>query len=255
MINSYNILKNTKTLRVSDEKRVSLFTDYSSHNNLLVIVLSQLGDFDTLEYAWWLKRFEKELKEKNIEIRAIGIGDINSGLKFCEYTGFPQENLFVDSTAKIHQELDLYKGLSLKIPLLSQQQNAWVNLMLMCGGIGSKGTLKEVFRGYKGDKNAPQLIKDEDIINLFSFLSIKGSFFEKAGGKGFQRPFELATLRLKNMIEVLNNWKIYVPNSAYMTQRGGTFLFNNQGNLIYEYRDLGILGFSENMSNPLSFII
>ena len=255
MINSYNILKNTQALRVSDQKSVSLFTNYSLENKLLVLVFSQLGDFDSLEYAWWLKRFEKELKEKNIEIRAIGIGDINSGLKFCDYTGFPQENLFIDSTATIHQELNLYQGLSLKIRLLSQQQNAWVNLMLMCGGVGSKGTLKEVFRGYKGDKNAPQLIKDKEIIELFPLLSVKGSLFKKAGGKGFQRPFELATLRLKNMIEVLNNWKTYVPNTAYITQRGGTFLFDSQGNLIYEHRDAGILGFSENMSNPLSFII
>jgi hypothetical protein len=35
--------------------------------------------------------------------------------------------------------------------------------MLMCAGIGSPGTLVEVFRGYKGDRQAPQLIANEDI--------------------------------------------------------------------------------------------
>jgi hypothetical protein len=39
-----------------------------------------------------------------------------------------------------------------------------------------------------------------------------------------------------------------------MTQRGGTFLFNQAGDLLYEYRDRGILGFAENMSDPLSFL-
>jgi hypothetical protein len=52
----------------------------------------------------------------------------------------------------------------------------------------------------------------------------------------------------------LSNWKIYVPDSSYLTQRGGTFLFDSQGQLLYSYRDHGILGFAENMSNPLSFL-
>jgi hypothetical protein len=39
---------------------------------------------------------------------------------------------------------------------------------------------------------------------------IKGSFFKAAGVKDFQRSFELATLRLRNMSEVLSNWRIYV---------------------------------------------
>jgi len=56
------------------------------------------------------------------------------------------------------------------------------------------------------------------------------------------------------MVEVLNNWRIYVPDDRYITQRGATFLFDNQGNLIYEHRDRGILGFAKNMSNPLDFL-
>jgi hypothetical protein len=53
---------------------------------------------------------------------------------------------------------------------------------------------------------------------------------------------------------VLSHWKTYVPDSAYLTQRGATFLFNAQGHLLYEHRDRAILGFAENMSNPLSFL-
>ena len=195
------------------------------------------------------------MQNQGIEIRAIGIGDRNSGLKFCEYTGFSPANLFVDPEAEVHAALGLYPGLSINFPLLSTAQKSWLNLMLMCAGIGSPGTLAEVFRGYKGDRCAPQLIDDEEVVQDTPLPAIKGSFFQFAGGKGFQRPFELATLRLRNMTEVLSNWSTYVPNSSHLTQRGGTFLFDSGGNLICEHRDKGILGFAENMSNPLNFIL
>ena len=45
-------------------------------------------------------------------------------------------------------------------------------------------------------------------------------------GCGFQRPFELATIRLRNMAEVLGHWRTYVPLDDFMTQRCGTFLLD-----------------------------
>jgi hypothetical protein len=102
--------------------------------------------------------------------------------------------------------------------------------------------------------SAPQLFKDDDVIDDTPLPTLQGSFFRQAGGQGFQRPFELATLRLRNMTEVLSHWGTYVPDAQYLTQRGGTFLFDAQGQLLYEYRDRGILGFAENMSRPLDFL-
>lgn len=250
----YSILSQTQRLRVSDGEIKPILDSCTHTSKLLVLIWSQLGDFDNLEYAWWLQKEKEQIQARGITIRAIGIGDRNSGIKFCKYTGFPQEWLFVDAKAEIHKLLGLYQGLTIQFPLLSSSQKAWLNLMLMCAGIGSPGTLKEVFRGYKGDKKAPQLIADEEVVRDIPLPPIKGSFFNAAGGKGFQRPFELATLRLRNMTEVLSNWNIYVPDSSYLTQRGGTFLFDSQGKLIYSHRDRGILGFAENMSNPLSFL-
>ncbi len=253
-MNVYNILNQTQKIRISDGAIAPILSGCESDHRLLVVILPQLGDFDSLEYAWWLQREQTQLQAKGITIRGVGIGDRNSGIKFCDYTGFPKEWLFVDPQAELHQQLGLYQGLSWKLPLLSESQNAWVNLMLMCAGIGSPGTLAEVFRGYKGDKKAPQLIGDKEIIHAKPLPPMQGSFFNMAGGSGFQRPFELATLRLRNMTEVLSNWKTYVPNSAYLTQRGGSFLFDSQGKILYEYRDRGILGFSPNMANPLAEI-
>lgn len=250
----YSILSTANRLRVSDGLVKPVLDNCLNASQLLILIWSQLGDFDNLEYAWWLHREREKLEAKQVTIRAIGIGDRDSGIKFCEYTKFPQEWLYVDPEAEIHRDLGLYQGLNVRFPLLSKGQNAWLNLMLMCAGIGSPGTLREVFRGYTGDKQAPQLINDEEVIQDTPLPPMKGSFFKFAGGKGFQRPFELATLRLQNMTEVLSNWNTYVPDSAYLTQRGATFLFDSQGNLIYEHRDKGILGFAENKSNPLSFL-
>ena len=227
----------------------------NNHGKVLVLVWSQLGDFDNLEYAWWLQRESEKIGNKEITVKAIGIGDRNSGLKFCKYTGFPAQNLYVDPTAQIHRQLGLYRGLTLELPFLSSQANALVNLMIMCAGIGSPGTLKEVFRGYTGDRTAPQLIPNNAVVKDTPLPALKGSFFKLAGGEGFQRPFELATLRLQNMTEVLSNWNTYVPDAAYLTQRGATFLFDERGKLLYEHRDRNILGFAAHMSDPLSFLI
>ncbi len=247
----YSILSQTQRQCVIDGE-VKPILD-SNAGKTLVLLWSQLGDFDNLEYAWWLNRESKKLQTKQITVKAIGIGDRNSGIKFCQYTGFPQENLYVDPTAELHRQLNLYQGLTIKFPGLSAKYSAFLNLMLMCAGIGSPGTLSEVFRGYKGDRKAPQLIPNNEVVKDIPLPNLKGSMFKVAGGEGFQRPFELATLRLRNMTEVLSNWNTYVPDATYLTQRGGTFLFD-AGKLLYEHRDRNILGFAANMSNPLSFL-
>jgi hypothetical protein len=150
-LNYYAILKQTERQRVSDGAILSILSGCESATRLLVLIWPQFGDFDSLEYAWWLQRESQRLREEGVTIRAVGIGDRSSGQKFCDYTQFPADWLFIDPKAELHWELKLYQGLSLKIPGLSANQNAWFNLMLMCAGIGSPETLAEVFRGYKGD--------------------------------------------------------------------------------------------------------
>ncbi len=199
----------------------------------LVLLLTQLGDFDSMEYAQALVPVLPQLEAAGIRLRAIAIGDAAGADRFCSYTGFPREALEVDAEPQLHRELGLYAG-------LQTPGGPWPGLLLMCAGIGSPGTLAEVFRGYRGDRNAPQ--------------RIDSPLFRLAGGEGFQRPFELATVRLRNMNEVLSHWRTYVPSDAFITQRGGTFLIDADGSLLYSHRDQGILGFSATMNQPLRFL-
>jgi len=213
----------------------------------LVLLFPQLGDFDSLEYAQALAGVGPQLEAAGIAVLAIGIGDEAGRQRFCAFTGFPPERLQVDAEPRLHRALGLYGGLQLV-------GGPWPNLLLMCAGLGSPGTLAEVLRGYTGDRSAPQRIADDETIQAAPLPPIKGSFFSRAGGTGFQRPFELATVRLRNMGEVLGHWRTYVPRNDFLTQRGGTFLLEADDSLLYSYRDRGILGFSATMARPLSFL-
>lgn len=213
----------------------------------LVLLFPQLGDFDSLEYAQAVVAVWPQLEAAGIAVLAIGIGDEAGRQRFCAFTGFPPERLQVDAEPQLHRALGLYEG-------LQQVGGPWPNLLLMCAGIGSPGTLAEVLRGYTGDRSAPQRIADDETILAPPLPPIKGSFFTRAGGTGFQRPFELATVRLRNMGEVLGHWRTYVPCNDFLTQRGGTFLLEADDSLLYSYRDRGILGFSATMARPLSFL-
>jgi hypothetical protein len=198
----------------------------------LVLLLPQLGDFDSLEYAQAIVPALPRLQAAGIGLLAIGIGDPAGAARFCAYTGFPPECLQVDREPELHQALGLYAG-------LTGAGGPWPGLLLMCAGIGSPGTLAEVLRGYSGDRTAPQRFESP----LFALV-----------GQGFQRPFELATVRLANMREALSHWRTYVPRDTYLTQRGGTFLLESDDSLLYSHRDPGLLGFSATMARPLQFL-
>jgi hypothetical protein len=198
----------------------------------LVLLLSQFGDFDSLEYAQALVPALPRLKVAGIAVLVLAIGGPAGAERFCAYTGLPRQLLRVEEEPNLHRQLGLYAG-------LQTPGGPWPALLLMCAGVGSPGTLAEVLRGYTGDRAAPQRLVGPP----FNLL-----------GQGYQRPFELATVRLRNMQEVLGRWRIYVPRDDFITQRGGTFLLDADDSLLYSHRDRGILGFSVTMAEPLRFL-
>ena len=121
----------------------------------------------------------------------------------------------------------------------------------MCAGLGAPGTLQEIFRGYVGDSSAPE--------RLASDATVKAGFVEIGPGvgpvklgpisyvnwwsdeSGYQRPVELATVRLRNMVEVLGNWDEYVSNPTTIAQRGATFIFDEDGSTLCKWHGFGTL--------------
>ena len=228
-------------------RRIAEIPSMTSGSRRLVLLLSQLGDFDSMEYAQALVPELSRLEQAGIRPLAIAIGDQAGAERFCAFTGMPPDLLEVEPDADLHQALDLSPG-------LQAPGGPWPSLLLMCAGIGSPGTLAEVLRGYTGDRSAPQRFASDEIVSTGVLPPIPAGLFRRAGGEGFQRPFELATVRLRNMNEVLRNWSTYVPDDRFITQRGGTFLLDSDDSLLYVYRDRGILGFSATMQRPLSFL-
>tara|TARA_S200000501_G_scaffold162494_1_gene153170 strand:+ start:332 stop:1066 length:735 start_codon:yes stop_codon:yes gene_type:complete len=213
----------------------------------LIVLLGLLGDFDSFEYAINLKNYINSNQNKNIDIFAVAIGNNIGKEKFCDFTGFPNKNLEVVYDNKIHQELIISKGVDIGL-------GGWINMLIMLSGINSLKTIKEVIRGYTGDRNSKQIFSDQDQINLFNLIKFSGVFFKSTCGDGYLRPFELATYRLNNMLEILQNWNDYILDNKYLPQRGATFLLNNQNQIVYNYFSNDVLGYSSNMRDPIAFI-
>jgi hypothetical protein len=213
----------------------------------LIVLFGLLGDFDSFEYAINLKNFITKHQDKKLDIFAIAIGNQNGKRKFCNFTGFPEENLIIVSDNQIHNNLKVFRGLDIGL-------GGWVNMLLMLTGINSLKTIKEVIRGYTGDRKASQIYSEFDKIDILKFLNFSGNSFKQVFGDGYLRPFELATFRLNNMHEIIQNWGDYMLHEKYLPQRGASFLLNDKNQVIYKFFSNDVLGYSSNMRDPLGFL-
>ena len=213
----------------------------------LIVLFGLLGDFDSFEYAINLKNFIDNHQDKNLDIFAIAIGTQKGKEKFCNFTGFSKENLMVVSDNQIHNNLKISRGLDTGL-------GGWVNMLLMLSGINSLKTIKEVVRGYTGDRKAKQIYSEFDKIDVLKFLNFSGNSFSQVFGEGYLRPFELATFRLNNMNEIIQNWSDYILHEKYLPQRGASFLLNDKNQVIYKFFSSDVLGYSSNMRDPLEFL-
>lgn len=69
---------------------------------------------------------------------------------------------------------------------------------------------------------------------------VQRSAFDVLGKQG-ARPFEVATVRLQNMMAILPNWDVLAPpDKALITQQGGTLVFEGK-RLLRRWDDRGIL--------------
>ncbi len=213
----------------------------------LIVLFGLLGDFDSFEYAINLKSFIDKNKDKNLDIFGIAIGNQIGKEKFCKFTGFQEQSLIVVSDNQIHNDLKVSRGLNIGF-------GGWINMLLMLSGINSFKTIKEVIRGYTGDRKAKQIYSEFDKIEVLKFIKFSGNSFKKVFGDGYLRPFELATFRLNNMNEIIQNWSDYILNDEYLPQRGASFLLNDQNQVVYKFFSSDVLGYSSNMRDPLKFL-
>ncbi len=213
----------------------------------LIVLLGSFADFDSFEYSQQLSLQATKLAKYSIDLILIGIGSEDSKESFCKFNKIDIENVFAVRNADLHKKLNLNSGFVSPMPAI-------INLLIMCMGIKSRGTIKEVLRGYFGDKNAKSLFAYDEEINIVPFLFLKGNMFNVFSKKQNLRPFELATRRLMNMIEILSNWNLYVPDSSFLTQRGATILLNEKNEVLYEFISENLLGYASKMSTPLSFL-
>ena len=89
-------------------ERLAALSGMGAGRRRLVLVLSQLGDFDSLEYAQALVPALPALETASITPLAIAIGNGVGADRFCAYTGFPRERLLVDAEPHLHRALGLY---------------------------------------------------------------------------------------------------------------------------------------------------
>ena len=222
--------------------------NFNGHKKFKLIVLfGLLGDFDSFEYAINLKNFIDKNQYKNLDIFGIAIGNQNGKEKFCKFTGFHKENLIVVSDNQIHNNLKVSRGLDIGL-------GGWINMLLMLSGINSFKTIKEVIRGYTGDRKAKAIYSEFDKIDVLKFLNFSGNSFSQVFGDGYLRPFELATFRLNNMNEIIQNWSDYILSEEYLPQRGASFLLNDQNQVVYKFFSSDVLGYSSNMREPMGFL-
>ena len=155
----------------------------------LLILFGLLGDFDSFEYAINLQNFIDNHQDTNLNIFAIAIGTQKGKEKFCNFTGIDEENLRVVSDNQIHNNLKVSRGLDIGL-------GGWINMLLMLSGINSFKTIKEVIRGYLGDRKAKQIYSEFDKIEVLKFLKFSGNSFRQVFGDGYLRPLELSLIHI-----------------------------------------------------------
>ncbi|KAK1733004.1 hypothetical protein QTG54_016335 [Skeletonema marinoi] len=275
----YNTIQSANSLLdpITGKQQTSIIPQDNKRKSLIVL-LPQLGEFDSSEYVEFLTAAQPSLEQNDIDLRIIGIGDTTAASNFMKFTNLSYTLIQMESCTRswnwrVDQSLVcrmecrmmfLPGGVPEEEEMVRPVATAWLNYMAMCAGIGAPGTLREILRGYFGDKKAPERFRDDDVVKA-GFITIGPGVGPTSIGplkynqwfsdeKGYQRPVELATIRLKNMVEVLTKWDEYVSNTLAISRRGATYLFDEDGNELYSYKSRGVLTYSETMPRPLTFL-
>jgi hypothetical protein len=216
-----------------------VFGGEQSGKRTIVLFLTQLADFDSWEQAKFMVDDLPRLEAANVNVIAFGLGSVQAGEQFCERTKFPKAKLIVTTSSKLYRKMEYSPGFGDALPV---KLPGMVKLLVMCAGIGSPGTLKTVISGYFGSKNKPPVLVEGSNADVPEVRKLMDATL----GAEYLRPFEMATLRLANMTEILNNWDDLVcEDDQLLVQRGGSMVLDEEGEIVFDHVDPGILGYCD----------
>ncbi|KAA6429247.1 MAG: hypothetical protein FRX49_00643 [Trebouxia sp. A1-2] len=208
--------------------------NYGPQHVCLLPFLTHFADLSSWEYAKKLKAIIPQIEAAGTQascltypctVVVIGLGSRQNALSFSKLLNFPLRLLYADPEGVCYKALGFSPGFAPDAPV-----SAYLKLLPMLAGIGSPGTIQEVLRGYIGDRSSKPVWDGNVAFNIL--------------GKGYQRPFELATLRLNHMVNILPRWAALCPaNTALLTQQGGTLIFEDE-HTAFRQDDTGILKYT-----------
>lgn len=235
------VLANCDVVSVARGASITAASLVSHSQKTLLLFLTHAADFDSFELAGKLLDRLDALQALSVSVACVLLASPTAAAAFAGHTRLPVSLLYADERGACYSALGFSPGAGRpggEAPWLSGA-GGFAKLMAMCAGIGSPGTLREVIRGYTGDRSAPEVFAegtaadDPSLRKAFAVLGI-----------GYQRPFELATARGKNMLTVLGDWKTLAPADPEMlVQRGGALLFVD-GAVAWRHDDEGILRYA-----------
>ncbi|KAI8466531.1 MAG: AhpC/TSA antioxidant enzyme-domain-containing protein [Monoraphidium minutum] len=228
----YAALQGCTVQRVADGSPVELLSLWPAAPGQRVVLpfLTHFGDLTSWEFAQQLqKKALPQLEAAGVKVITVGLGSPENARVFASSLGYPTADLYADPTGACYSALAFSPGFA----AAAEGVDPYLKLLPMLMGIGSPGTVQEVLRGYVGDREAPPVF-DGALGRAFNIL-----------GQGYQRPMELATLRLQNMVGVLSKWGDLAPEEKrLLTQQGGCLVFDGC-ELRYKHSDPGILKYAD----------
>ena len=227
----------------------------SSTGKTLLIMGTHAADFNTVEYAQRVRAFMPRLREQEVDRFLMVInGDASQCVTLAKLLDLPSEIiLLADPKGEAGRKFGVSRGFRPDDTSLSP----FLKLFAMGIGIGPPWmTLPAVLRGYLGSPNGKRawveaaLKQGQEadrwpaILEFNSDGSIASNKFDDTpliSGWGL-RPFELATLRLQNLIGVQGqNWDALKPvDDRCLTQLGGCAVVGRDGEPLYAWIDGGL---------------
>jgi hypothetical protein len=243
--------------RLADGESIDLGKALSATKSgkTMLVLGTHTADFNMIEYGQRVRAALPELKERGID-RFIMVmnGSSQACQKLVQLIDLPEEiEVFADPTGEAGRRFGVNRGFR------PDDDGIPVGLKVTVVGLGFGppwGTLPAVLTGYFGNPNGRREWIEEslkqgqlagrwpEVLELGQDGKIVGNKFDNfplLSGWG-RRPFELATLRLQNIVDIqMKHWGDLKPvDDRCLTQLGGCTIVESDGKAVYSWVDQGL---------------